>query len=130
MVSSSERASRGIVADRLGESGRKRTVSRLWPREVMRVFTTGVSSWVHSVRVVRTTGPGLESVQLRVGLETSFGFWVSQRWREISKWKVGESSKSASKVTVSRCRRHRHTSHWIRMGRGKSFTVTRAFSNH
>src|SRR6185369_2381233 len=129
VVSSPERASRGIVAERWGEFGRKRTVSRLCPRDVISVFTKGVSSCVHSVRVVSTTGPGRESIQLRVGFEISLGFWVSQRCREISRWKFGESSKSASKVTVSRWRRHKQTSHCTSKGRGRSFIVTRAFSN-
>src|SRR5579864_1320301 len=129
VVSSPERASRGIVADRWGESGRKRTVNKLCPREVISVLTNGVSSCVHSVRVVSTTGPGRETVQLRLGLEISLGFCVSQRWREISRWKLGESSRSASKVTVSRWRLHRQISHCTSSGRGRSLTVTRAFSN-
>src|SRR5215469_13791639 len=78
-VSSSDKASSGTVAERFGESGRKRTVRRLCPREVISVLTSGVSSWVHSVRVVSTTGPGRESIQLRLGLEISLGFWVNQR---------------------------------------------------
>jgi len=90
VASSSESASSGMVAAKFGESGRKRTVRRLCPREVISVFTTGVSSWVHSVRVVSTTGPGREIVQFRSGFEISFGLCVSQRWREISKWKFGE----------------------------------------
>src|SRR5215467_6943653 len=81
VVSSPERASSGMVAERFGESGRKRTVRRLCPREVIKVLTRGVSSWVHSVRVVSTTGPGRESIQLRSGLEISLGFCVSQRCR-------------------------------------------------
>ena len=85
VASSSESASSGIVAAKLGESGRNLTVSRLWPREVISVFTTGVSSWVHSVRVVSTTGPGREIVQFRSGFEISFGRCVSQRCREISR---------------------------------------------
>src|SRR5262249_12926617 len=112
-----------------GESGRKRTLNRLCPREVISVFTTGVSSWVHSVRVVSTTGPGREMVQFLSGFEISFGFCVNQRWREISKWKEGESSRSASKVSVSRCRRQAHTIHCRGMCRGSSLMVTRAFSN-
>src|SRR5439155_24692474 len=98
VVSSSESASSAMVAARLGEAGRKRTLNGLCPREVMRVLTTGDSAWVHSVRVVKTTGPGREMVQFLSGLDISFGFWVSQRWREISKWKAGESSRSASNV--------------------------------
>jgi hypothetical protein len=90
VASSSDNASSGIVAAKFGESGRNRTVIRLCPREVISVFTTGVNSWVHSVRVVSTTGPGLEIVQFRSGFEISLGRCVSQRWREISRWKFGE----------------------------------------
>ena len=79
VVSSSESASREMVAAMFGESGRKRTLSRLCPREVISVLTTGVSSWAHSVRVVNTTGPGREMVQFLSGFEISFGFCVSQR---------------------------------------------------
>src|SRR5580704_270473 len=62
---SSVRASRSMVAARCGESGRKRTLSRLCPREVIRVLITGGSSCLHAVQVVSTTGPGRTTVQLR-----------------------------------------------------------------
>jgi len=62
---SSESASRSMVAARCGDSGRKRTLSRLCPREVIRVLMTGGSSCFHWVQVVSTTGPGRTMVQLR-----------------------------------------------------------------
>src|ERR1700681_3512298 len=62
---SSGSASRSMVAARCGDSGRKRTLSRLWPREVIRVLITGGSSCLHWVQVVNTTGPGRTTVQLR-----------------------------------------------------------------
>src|SRR5258708_3028281 len=136
-----------MVAARLGESAPKRTLNNLLPpqlitlftpalnssvhsfREVISVFTTGVSSCVHSVRVGKTTGPGRETVQFLSGREISFGFCVSQRCREISRWNVGESSRSASKVRVSFCRRQMQTIHCNGIGRGSSLMVTLAFSN-
>src|SRR5580692_8458310 len=62
---SSESASRSMVAAKCGDSGRKRTLSRLCPREVIRVLMTGGSSCFHWVQVVSTTGPGRTMVQLR-----------------------------------------------------------------
>src|ERR1700690_575856 len=71
---SSERASSGTVAAMCGDSERNRTLIRLWPRAVIKVLTTGESSWVHRVRVVRTTGPGRETDQSR-------GWEVKWLWR-------------------------------------------------
>ncbi len=45
-----------MVAARCGDSGRRRTFSRLCPREVIRVFTIGGSSCCHWLEVVSTTG--------------------------------------------------------------------------
>src|SRR5882724_3818774 len=58
---SSESASSGTVAAMWGDSERKRTLIRLCPRAVIKVLTTGESSWVQRLRVVRTTGPGRDT---------------------------------------------------------------------
>src|ERR1700677_2697370 len=79
---SSESASRSMVAARCGDSGRKRTLSRLCPREVIRVLMTGGNSCFHCVQVVSTTGPGRTTVQLRDFRMTLLSLWVSQRWRD------------------------------------------------
>ena len=53
-----------MVAAKCGDSERRRTRRSLCPRDVIRVFTMGGSSCRHSVEVVRTTGPGRETIQL------------------------------------------------------------------
>lgn len=53
------------MAARCGDWGRKRTLIRLCPRDVIKLLTTGESSCVQLVRVVSTTGPGREIDQSR-----------------------------------------------------------------
>ena len=98
-ASRSERASRATVAARCGDSGRKRTLSRLCPREVIKVLTTGGSSWVHCGRVVKTTGPGLPETTRGNRPRSAGCRSVNQRWRKISRGKPGAKSRSASKVS-------------------------------
>src|SRR5580700_2158256 len=64
-ASSPDRASKSMVAARCGDSGRRRTFSKLCPRDVIRVFMIGGSSCCHCVEVVSTTGRDRDTVQLR-----------------------------------------------------------------
>ena len=58
-------ASKSTVAAMCGDSGRKRTFSRLCPRDVISVVTIGGSSCRQWLEVVSTTGRERTTVQLR-----------------------------------------------------------------
>src|SRR5581483_4671051 len=83
-VCSSAKVSRSMVAARCGDSGRNRTATKLWPREVISVLTTGVSSCVHWVRVVRITGPGRLTAHF-LDLCRPRCLWVTHWWRKTSR---------------------------------------------